>query len=199
MTAPPVRKFVTTTDEILIEVGRPVRVPVRRVAAAAVVANPWAGRGVLPDLAAEAAALAPVLAAELTRRLTGALGGPERVESFGKGAIVGLDGEIEHGAALIHTPYFGNIFRELVDGTSIIAFADDRAPAGASLAVPVWHKTESATRSHYQTVQVRVPDAPRPGEIVVVAAAAAGPRPNARIGDRRTDPRVTLKDVEYAR
>ncbi|WP_115944674.1 amino acid synthesis family protein [Amycolatopsis thermalba] len=188
------RKLVTVTEEIVTEAGAPATSPTRRAAAAAVITNPWAGRGLGGDLGPEAARTAPLLAQRLTRALEAALGG--RIAAFGKAAIVGLDGEIEHGAALIHTPYFGNILRELVDGTSIVVFSDERGPAGTALTVPVWHKTAAATRSHYQTVQVRVPDAPRGDEIVVIAAAATGPRPHARIGDRTTDPAVSLDILE---
>jgi hypothetical protein len=77
--------------------------------------------------------------------------------------------------------------RQALDGTSIIVFSDTRGPAGTALVVPVWHKTAAATRSHYQTVEIRIADAPRPGEIVLVCAAATGGRPQARIGDRTTD------------
>ncbi|MFJ8927726.1 amino acid synthesis family protein [Streptomyces sp. NPDC102364] len=193
------RKVVTVVDEVLLELGRPVATPVRRVAAAAVIENPWAGRGFVADLGPEVEEIAPGIGRLLTGRLIETLGGVEHVEAFGKAAVVGLDGEIEHGGALIHTPYFGNVLRELTEGTSIIVFSDDRLAAGEPLTVPVWHKTAAATRSHYQTVQIRVPDAPRPDEIVVVAAAASGPRPNARIGDRRQDPVVRLADLETAR
>ncbi|MFJ9626191.1 amino acid synthesis family protein [Streptomyces sp. NPDC091280] len=194
-----VRKVVTVVDEVLLELGRPVATPVRRVAAAAVIRNPWAGRGFVGDLQPEVEAVAPELGRLLTDRLIETLGGVDRVEAFGKAAVVGLDGEIEHGGALIHTPYFGNVLRELTEGTSIIVFSDDRLPAGEALTVPLWHKTAAATRSHYQTVQIRIPDAPRPDEILVIAAASSGPRPNARIGDRRTDPLVRLADLENAR
>ncbi|MEV7085676.1 amino acid synthesis family protein [Streptomyces sp. NPDC093085] len=192
------RKVVTVVDEVLLELGTPVAVPVRRVTAAAVIRNPWAGRGVVEDLQPEVEAVAPGLAQLLTGRIVRALGGVERVESFGKAAVVGLDGEIEHGGALIHTPYFGNVLRELVEGTSIIVFSDDRLPAGEPLTVPLWHKNAAATRSHYQTAHIRVPDAPRPDEIVVVAGGASGPRPNARIGDRRSDPVIRLADLAAA-
>jgi hypothetical protein len=193
-----VRKVVTTTEHIVTELGRPVANHSRRVAAAAVITNPWAGKGFVPDLAASAAEVAADLAMRLSSRLTDVLGGAEHVQAFGKGALVGLDGEIEHGAALIHTPYFGNLLRELVDGSSVVVFSDERGPAGSALTVPIWHKTHAATRSHYQTIQVRVPDAPAANEIVVIAAAASGPRPNARIGDRNTDPKVTLAELENA-
>ncbi|MGW7616679.1 amino acid synthesis family protein [Streptomyces antimycoticus] len=190
------RKVVTVADELLLELGRPVAAPVRRVAAAAVIHNPWAGGGFVADLGPEVERIAPGLARLLTGRISEALGGVDRIESFGKAAIVGLDGEIEHGGALIHTPFFGNVFRELTEGTSIIVFSDDRLPAGEPLTVPLWHKTAAATRSHYQTCQIRIPDAPRPDEIVVIAAGASGPRPNARIGDRATDPLIRLADLD---
>jgi len=190
------RKVLTTTETLLRERGRPVEPPVHRASAAAVIRNPWAGSGHVDDLSATAAQVAPGLARELADRLAASLGGTAQIAAFGKAAIVGLGGEIEHGAALIHTPYFGNVLRELVGGSSIIVFADERGPAGTTLAVPVWHKTAAATRSHYQSVPVRVPDAPRDDEIVVIAAAATGPRPHPRIGDRTTDPAVRLADLE---
>lgn len=182
-----VRRVVTVVEETLREVGEPVRVSTRRVAAVAVVANPWIGRGVQDDLSTEVAELAPEVAHLLSDRLLTALGGAEKVEAFGKAAVVGVDGETEHAGALIHTPYFGDVLRRRTGGESIIVFSEQRADAGTSLSVPIWHKNHASTRSHYQTVPVRVPDAPRSGEIAVIAAASDGPRPNARIGDRRTD------------
>lgn len=189
------RKITTVTEDLVREVGAPVEHDSRRAATAAVIANPWAGRGHVRDLSVDSAKVAPSLARTLSSRLTAALGGTEEVEAFGKAAVVGLGGELEHAAALIHTPYFGNVLRELVEGTSIIVFSDERGPAGSALTVPIWHKNESATRSHYQTIQVRVADAPREDEILVIAAAASGPRPNARIGDRRSDPDVQLSEL----
>lgn len=194
MSAP--RKFVTTTEEIRGELGEPVREVSRKVAVAAVVRNPWHGEGVVDDLSERAAQVAAPLASEIAERLREELGGVDGIAAFGKSALVGLGGEIEHGAALIHTPYFGNVLRELVGGSEVIVFADDRGAAGTTLSVPIWHKTASSTRSHYQTMQVRVADAPAEDELLVVAAAASGPRPNARIGDRSTDPAVRLSDVE---
>jgi amino acid synthesis protein len=182
-----IRKLVTLVDEIVAEPGAGPAGPVRRAAAAAVIANPWAGQGRVADLQPAVEELAPAVAVALTDRLLEALGGAGVIEAFGKAALVGTDGEIEHGAALIHTPWFGDVVRQALDGTSIIVFSDARGPAGTSLVVPVWHKTAAATRSHYQTVEVRVPDAPRPDELVLVCAAATGGRPLARIGDRTTD------------
>jgi hypothetical protein len=183
----PIRKWHTIRETVISEVGAPDCTQGTLVAAAAVVVNPWHGHGWVHDLQPRVREIAPLIAQGLVERILTVLGGPANLESFGKGALVGVDGEIEHGAALIHTPHFGDVYRQAVDGTSIIAFADQRGDAGSVLTVPVWHKTKSATRSHYQTVQVRVPDAPRANEIVIIAAAASGPRPAARIGDRTTD------------
>lgn len=182
-----VRRVVTVAEETLRDVGQPVRAVTRRAAAVAVVANPWVGRGVQDDLSTEVADLVPDVAHMLSDRLLAVLGGADEVEAFGKAAVVGLDGEIEHAGALIHTPYFGDILRRRTEGESIIVFSDERAGAGTGLRVPIWHKNHASTRSHYQTIDVRVPDGPRPDEIAVIAAGADGPRPNARIGDRRTD------------
>jgi len=190
------RKLVVYREELLIENGgTPIR-PAHRATAAAVITNPWLGSGPEANLSAGVEAVAPQLARVLTDCLIDYLGGVEGVEAFGKAAIVGTAGEIEHGAALIHTPFFGNLMREFLEGESIICFADARADAGESLVVPMWHKTHAATRSHYQTISARVSDAPRADEIVVIAAASTGPRPHARIGDRMTDPAVNAENME---
>ena len=190
------RKLVLYRDVVLTEAGEVPAQPARRASVAAVIRNPWMGAGPAADLSPEQGRVAPVLAKALTDRLIGALGGVDEIESFGKAAIVGTAGEIEHAGALIHTPYFGNLVREFLQGESIICFADTRAEAGEELIVPLWHKTLAATRSHYQTISARVPDAPRADEIVVIAAASTGPRPHPRIGDRMTDPVVTTETLE---
>jgi hypothetical protein len=190
------RKLVVYRDAVVTEAGARPTQPARRASVAAVVRNPWVGTGPTQDLSPEVTRIAPTLAKLLTDRLIAALGGVDAIEAFGKAAIVGSAGEIEHGGALIHTPYFGNLMREFLDGESIICFADTRAEAGEAMIVPLWHKTQAATRSHYQTVPVRVPDAPRGDELVIVAAASTGPRPHPRIGDRSTDPVITTKSLE---
>ncbi|NKX55719.1 amino acid synthesis family protein [Arthrobacter mobilis] len=193
-----IRKIVYYQEEVLLENGVLPPVPALRATAAAVLANPWAGTGPETDLGPATREIAPQIARALTDRLIAGLGGAEKIEAFGKAAIVGTAGEIEHAGALIHTPFFGNLVREFLEGSSIICFADERAEAGQPLVVPLWHKTEAATRSHYQTVTARVSDGPRPDEIVVIAAASTGPRPHARIGDRATDPAVTSRILEGA-
>jgi len=169
-----------------------------RAAATAVLQNPWLGTGTGEDLAPEANRIAPILAKLLTDRLLHALGGAANVQAFGKAGFVGVEGELEHAAALIHTPYFGNIMREALEGTSILSFVDGRAEPGELVRVPGWHKTAAATRDYYQTVEVHLADAPHPREIAVIAIASTGPRPFARIGDRATDSPVTseiLKEI----
>lgn len=190
-----IRKVVLYREAVLSEGGRAPARAGERAAAAAVLANPWVGTGPETDLSPAVAVVAPVLARLLTDRLIEALGGVHRIEAFGKAAVVGTAGEIEHAGALIHTPYFGNLMRDFLDGESIICFADTRAEAGEALVVPMWHKTQAATRSHYQTLTARVSDAPRADEIVVIAAASTGPRPHARIGDRATDPVITADNL----
>lgn len=190
-----IRKIVLYSEEILVENGLAPAVPAVRATAAAVVTNPWLGGQATDDLTEEVVQLAPVLARKLTDVLAENLGGVDAIQAFGKAAIVGTAGEVEHGAALIHTPFFGNLVRDYFEGESIICFADDRADAGALLVVPLWHKNAAATRTHYQTISTRVGDAPRPGEIVVVLGASTGPRPHPRIGDRLTDPIVKADTV----
>ncbi|KUM67399.1 amino acid synthesis family protein [Streptomyces sp. ISL-22] len=190
------RKLVLYRDVVFTEAGQAPALPARRASVAAVIRNPWVGTGPSADLSPEQGHIAPVLAKLLTDRLIAALGGVDEIESFGKAAIVGTAGEIEHAGALIHTPYFGNLVREFLHGESVICFADTRAEAGETLIVPLWHKTRASTRSHYQTISARVSDAPRADEIVVIAAASTGPRPHPRIGDRMTDPVVTTESLE---
>ncbi|MFJ5700274.1 amino acid synthesis family protein [Arthrobacter sp. NPDC093139] len=191
-----VRKITVLTEELLRDGPGALPTRVTRAAAAAVIRNPWAGSPVSTDLASETERIAPVLAKVLTDRLTAALGGADQIEAFGKSAVVGLNGEVEHAAALIHTPYFGNLVREFLEGTSILSFSDDRAEPGTSIAVPMWHKEAASTRSHYQTLTLSLSDAPHRNEIVVIAAASSGSRPHPRIGDRTTDRPVTAEILE---
>ena len=186
-----VRKIYTSYEDVLADGGVEAPTAIRQASAVAVVRNPWVGAGPIADLTDATAEIAPNVAKLLSDRLLAALGGADNVEAFGKAAVVGLDGEIEHAGALIHTPYFGNLLREFLEGTSIICFSDTRADAGGDVRVPLWHKTAAATRSHYQSLDVHLADAPHRGEIAVIAVASSGPRPHPRIGDRTTDVPVT--------
>src|SRR5699024_5892330 len=154
------------------------------------------GKGTASNLTDFAAYAAPILAKELSEHILADLGGAQNVAAFGKAAVVGLEGEIEHGGAFIHTPYFGNIFRELLEGSSIICFSESRAEPSETLRVPLWHKPQAATRDYYQSVEIHLPDAPHSDELVVMGVASDGPRPHPRIGDRITDAPVSLTICE---
>ena len=182
---PEIRKFVTMQEEILVEGFKPAKHPWIMLAAAAVVTNPWAGRYV-DDLTAEIRAYGPVLGAALTERIM-QLASTREIEAFGKAALVGTDGEIEHGSGLIHTLRFGNHFREAVGATSYLAFTNCRGPANTQLQIPLMDKNDAGRRSHYLTVQLAIPDAPRANEVVIALGAALSGRPHHRIGDRYQD------------
>jgi hypothetical protein len=175
---PEVRKLVTVVEEIAVEGGRAVEPPVRIAAAGAVVANTLAG-GYAEDVQPLVEAYCEHLGRLLAERGLEALGGT--AEAYGKGALVGLEGEVEHGSAIIHNLRFGNHVRERVDGTSLLPAAEKRGAAGAPLDIPLKHTTDQTVRSHHQTFEVRVPDAPGAREIVVWVAFASSGRPHARL------------------
>jgi len=181
-----VRKFSTFIEETIIEGGKAAAQPLTMVVVAAIVRNPWVGSGFVADLRPGILRLAPVLGAEMTRRLT-ALLPAQRLEAYGKAAAVGVNGEVEHASALIHTLRFGNVFRDAVQGTAYLEFANTRNAPGAQLCVPMTHKSESGKRSHFLTMSFQVADAPAPDEILIAIGAADGGRPHARIGDRYQD------------
>jgi hypothetical protein len=182
-----IRKTWTLVETVVTEGGRPASPPLRLIAAAAVLPNPWAGRGYVADLGPEIRAIAPELGALLTRLVLEAAGGPEAVEAYGKAAVVGLAGELEHANALIHTLRFGNVYRKAVGAKTYLAFTSIRGPAGAPVLIPLMDKHDEGRRSHYQTIQFAVPDAPGPDEVLVALGAATGGRPHHRIGDRYQD------------
>lgn len=188
-----VRKVFLVRDELRQESGVSLEQPIQQAAAVAILPNPWLDRGVDSDLSQAVEELAPVLGKVLADKLIEALGGVENIEAFGKAALVGTAGEVEHAGALIHTPYFGNIIREMLEGTSVLCFADGRGTPGEAIRVPIWHKTHATSRDHYQTMDVYLADAPHADEICVIAAASTGTRPFPRIGDRSTDGQVTTE------
>ncbi len=188
---PEIRKFVTFEEEIHIEGYKATMTPWRTYAVAAIVTNPWAGRYV-EDLTPEIKAFGPVLGEALTDRIIALAGGGDKIEAYGKAAVVGLDGEIEHASALIHTLRFGNFYRSAVEATSYLAFSNTRGPANAPIAVPLMDKHDAGRRSHYLTIQFSINDAPKADELVLVLGGADGGRPHHRIGDRYQD----LKDLE---
>lgn len=173
------RKIITLVEEVLTEGGRPVEPAARVAVVAAVIANPWAGQGFVEDLNPGIDANASDVGALLAARVVEALGAP--VEAFGKAAIVGLEGEIEHGSALIHTLKFGNHFRDAASATTLLPAVEKRGPAGVTFDIPLKHVTDATIRSHHQSIEVRLADAPHPGEIVIALAAAAQGRPQQRL------------------
>jgi hypothetical protein len=170
---------VTVVEEILVEGGLPGETPLRKAAAMGVIVNPYAGIGLVEDLA-ELVGPSAALGTLLGERAAAALGVP--VESYGKGALVGLSGEQEHAVACITSP-FGDALRAAVGGgRAWVSSITKRCAAGDPVDVPLAFKDEIWVRSHYDGITVRVPDAPGPGEIVVIAAVASGGRMHERLG-----------------
>jgi hypothetical protein len=181
------RKIVTYAEEMLVEGGRVAFKPLSLFAAAAVLRNPWGGRGFVEDLRPEIHAVAPDLGERLTAEILRMAGGGEAVEGYGKAAIVGTAGEIEHASALIHTLRFGNHFRKAVGAKSYLSFTNTRGGPNCPVVIPLMHKADEGMRSHYLTIQFSILDAPAPDEIVVALGASIGGRPHHRIGDRYQD------------
>lgn len=179
------RKIVTYVEDVHREGDRPVEPVARTAVVLAVLENPWAGRGFVADLAPMIDEIAPQLGELLAPQVAEALDAP--IEAYGKAAIVGLDGEIEHGSALIHTLKFGDHFRKVAEATTLLPAVEKRAPAGTVFDIPLKHITDATIRSHHQSVEVRVPDAPRADEIIVGLAAAAQGRPLARLAPLSTE------------
>jgi Amino acid synthesis len=181
-----IRKLVTFVEETRREMDRDVNPPVRRAAAVAVIANPFSGRFVedlsdLIDIGEELGGL-------LSERAVAALGIPgERVESYGKAAAVGENGELEHAAAILH-PKLGAPFRKtLGKGAALIPSSKKRGGPGVPIDIPLGHKDAAFVRSHFDGMEVRVNDAPRADEIVVAVAVTDGGRPFPRIGGLSKD------------
>ena len=189
---PQIRKIVTYDEEVLVEGFKPADPPWRMFAVAAVVQNPWAGL-YFEDLKPEIMAFGPVLGAMLTERMIALAGSGDAIEAYGKAAVVGVDGEVEHASGLIHTLRFGNHYREAVGAKSYLAFINTRGGPNAPIMVPLMDKNDAGRRSHYLTIQFAIPDAPRADEIVVVLGGATSGRPHHRIGDRYQD----LKDLGH--
>lgn len=196
MILPELRKVVTYDEDTHSDGGREVSPVLRMIAVAAVVKNPWAGRGFVEDLSPEIARMAPVLGKLLTDRLIALAGSGDAIEAYGKAALCGTDCELEHGSALIHTLRFGNFFREAVAAKTYLGFTNTRGPANTQIQVPLMDKHDAGRRSHYLTVQFAIPDAPGHDELVVALGASTRGRPHHRIGDRYADLREMARDVD---
>ena len=176
-----IRKLVTFVEETREEGGRPVEPPTRRAAAVAVIENPFAGRYV-EDLS-ELIDIGEELGALLTEKAVAALGIPgERVESYGKAAAVGENGELEHAAAILHPKLGSPVRKALTKGVALIPSSKKRGGPGVALDIPLGHKDAAFVRSHFDGMEVRIADAPRADEILVAVAVTDSGRPLARVG-----------------
>ena len=176
-----IRKLLTIVEDTHREAGEEIRPPTRKAAAIAVVANPCAGRFV-EDLG-ELVGIGEMLGELLGERAVRALGiAPGQAESYGKAAIVGEDGELEHAAAILH-PRLGAPLRLAVErGAALVPSAKKRGGMGTAIDVPLGHKDAAFVRSHFDAMEVRVPDAPRRDEIVVAVVITDSGRPLPRTG-----------------
>jgi hypothetical protein len=181
-----IRKLVTVVEETRSEMGRSVEPPTRKAAAMAVLKNPFAGRYVED--------LAPLM--DLGEELGGLLGNmarqalgiaAEQCESYGKAAIVGMNGELEHAGAILH-PKLGKPFRDALGrGLALIPSVKKRGPAGCTIDVPLNHKDAAFIRSHFDGMTVSLADAPAADEILVVLVVTDSGRPLPRIGGLTKD------------
>jgi len=185
-----IRKLITVIEETLIEMDRKVEPPSRKVAAIAVIKNPFAGRYV--DDLTELMDIGEELGGTLGKKCLDALKiGPEKAESYAKGCIVGLDGEMEHAAAILH-PKLGKPFRDaLGHGLALIPSVKKRGSAGCTIDVPLNHKDAAFIRSHFDGMTVAVEDAPKADELMVVLVVTDSGRPLARIGG------LTKEEAKY--
>ncbi len=176
-----IRKLIVQVDETLIEMGQPVLPPTRKALAMAVIHNPCAGRYV--ENLDELIAIGEELGALLGQKCVQALGiAPGAAQSYGKAAIVGEAGELEHAAAILH-PKLGAPLRQAVEkGAALVPSAKKRGGLGTAIDVPLGHKDAAFVRSHFDAMEARVSDAPRANEIVVAIVVTDSGRPLARIG-----------------
>jgi hypothetical protein len=181
-----IRKLVVVVDETMREMGREVSPPTRRAAAVAVIENPFAGRyvedlGDLMDIGAELGGL-------LGERCVAALGiRPGEAQSYGKAAMVGENGELEHAAAILH-PKLGAPLRKAVEkGAALVPSSKKMGGPGQALDIPLGHKDAAYVRSHFDGMEVRLNDAPRANEIMVAVAVTESGRPLARVGGLKVE------------
>jgi hypothetical protein len=179
------RKLYHVLEVVHREGGQPVEAPTRVAAAAAVVTNFLAGTWA-QDLSPLIEVYCARLGTLLSEQAAAILGVPS--EAFGKGALVGMDGEIEHGSAILHNLKFGNPVRARAAGArSLLPSAEKRGAPGATLDVPLKHVNDVTVRSHHQTFEIRIPDAPRADELLIVVALSSSGRPQARLAAFGTD------------
>lgn len=176
-----IRKIVTVVEETRAEMGRAVEAPTRRAAVIAVIENPFAGR-YAEDLG-ELIAVGEELGGLLAQKAVAALGiEGTAVESYGKAAAVGENGELEHAAAILHPKLGAPVRKALGRGAALIPSSKKRGGLGVPLDIPLGHKDAAFVRSHFDGMEVRVPDAPRADEMVLALVMTTGARVHARVG-----------------
>ena len=173
------RKTILSVEEIFHEGGPVANVPLKRGAVCVIVTNPFAGRYV-PEITGFMEDLKP-LGLEMAARLATALGGADKIEGYGKGAIIGAAGELEHGA-LWHAPGGYSMRAVLKDTRAIVPSTKKVGAVGARLDVPVTHVNASYVRSHFDSIEVGSNDAPRADEMVLVLVMTTGARIHSRSG-----------------
>jgi len=176
-----IRKLIVQVDETRIEMGQAIDPPTRRALAMAVIANPFAGR--YEENLDALITIGEELGALLGEKCVKALGiKPGDAQSYGKAAIVGEAGELEHAAAILH-PKLGAPLRKAVEkGAALVPSAKKRGGLGTAIDVPLGHKDAAFVRSHFDAMEARVADAPRANEIVVAVVVTDSGRPLPRIG-----------------
>ena len=181
-----IRKIATFVEETREEMGRIISPPTRRAAAVAVIENPYAGKYVedLSDLME----IGEELGELLTQRAVTALGiDPTTAESYGKAAAVGENGEFEHAAAILHPKLGATVRKVLGKGAALIPSSKKRGGLGVVLDIPLGHKDAAFVRTHFDGMEVRIPDAPRANEIIVAVAVTDSGRPLPRVGGLTKD------------
>lgn len=189
-----IRRTLLHIQTTHVEEGRPVEEPTKLIAALAIIANPWHGRGFVEDLSPEVKVVGPVVGKLLTEMILDVTG--DKLEGYGKASVVGMGGFIEHAQAITHSLWFGNQYREAVGAKTYLAFTNTKGVGGQPIMIPLMDKHDAGRRSHYQTIHLNVPDAPGPDEIVVALGASIGGHPHHRIGDRYQDLKEMGRDVE---
>ena len=186
MSTAKIRKIVTTIENTHLEMGQNIDPPTRRAASVAVIENPFAGK-YQEDLEA-LMVIGEELGELLGKKCVEALGiEPSQAESYGKSAMVGENGELEHAAAILH-PRMGKPLRAAVEkGAALVASSKKMGSMGQVLDIPLGHKDAAYVRSHFDGMEVRINDAPRANEIMVAIAVTDSGRPLPRVGGLTSD------------
>lgn len=191
-----IRRTLLHVETILADGGRMAARPPKLIAAVSVIENPWAGRGFVENLRPEIREISPEIGKLLSGMIVETAGSGDAVEGYGKCSVVGMGGEMEHCASLIHYVPFGNTYRKAVGAKTYLGFNNTRGGPGTPIMIPLMDKHDGGRRSHYLTIHLSIPDAPADDELIVALGASVGGRPHHRIGDRYEDLREMGRDVD---